>query len=141
MKKLIVTAIYLVSIGAFAQTEPTTTAELEARGTKRLDQERLATLIQGNTLLHEKIKSSIAYDMWYRPDGNRVFYTGGPNIGRRFEGWYKIKDGKRCELSTGGGEVCFTVYPIEEDKYFLCDSAGKCDWTFTVEEGNSSKLE
>lgn len=126
---------------AHAQTEPTTVRALQAEGKSAITQEQLEVLIIGNTLSHQKLKSTVAFDMWYRPDGQRVYWTGGPNIGRRFEGWYKIKDGQRCELSGGGGEVCFRLFPADDDQYFLCDQNDRCDWLLRVEKGNPLGIE
>lgn len=126
---------------ALAQTEPTTVKALQAQGKSAIGQEQLESLIVGNTLSHQKLKSTVAFEMWYRPDGQRVYWTGGPNIGRRFEGWYKIKDGQRCELSGGGGEVCFRLFPADEGRYFLCDQNDRCDWILGIEKGNPLGIE
>lgn len=133
--------LLVASASSFAKDEPTSVQALEAKGIKPVAQEKLGELIVGNTLLHRNLRSVNQLDMLYRADGNRVYWTGGPGIGRRFEGWYKINDGKRCELSGGGGEVCFTLYPAGSDEYFVCDAAGKCDWIVTFEKGNPLKIE
>jgi hypothetical protein len=133
--------LFAAATSAFAKDEPTSVQALEGRGVKAVAQEKLAELIVGNTLLHRNLRSVNQLDMYYRADGNRVYWTGGPGIGRRFEGWYKIRDGKRCELSGGGSEVCFTFFPAENGEFFVCDAAGKCDWIVTIEKGNPLKIE
>jgi len=136
MKKSAAALMAMCLALAQAQDAPVSTGQLEAVGKKALDQAALAKLITGNTLRHVKLASSIRYDMLYQASGTRIYWTGGPGIGKRFEGWYKVAGGKRCELSGGGGEVCFTLYPAEAGRYFLCDANGRCDWTLTVEAGN-----
>lgn len=117
------------------------TDSLVKEGKRSLNQMELEQLIIGNTLKHKKLSSSLQLDMHYRSDNIRVYWTGGPNIGKRFEGWYKIKDGKRCELSGGGGEVCFILYPYKQENFLLCDSNNRCDWELTVEKGNPDRIE
>jgi len=136
-KFLALTLMFMSSV-AFSQVQ---VDALIKDGKKSLNQTELLELITGNTLKHKKLNSSLQLNMHYRSDNIRVYWTGGPNIGKRFEGWYKIKDGKRCELSGGGGEVCFTLYPSESNKYFLCDSNNRCDWEVTVEKGNPESIE
>jgi hypothetical protein len=136
MRKIAAALLAACACLAQAQDAPVSTRQLEAEGKKPLDQATVVKLVTGNTLRHVKLASSIRYDMLYQASGNRIFWTGGPGIGKRFEGWYKIVDGKRCELSGGGGEVCFTLYPADAGRYFLCDSNGKCDWILSVETGN-----
>ena len=131
-------AIVLFSNVALSQVM---TDSLVKEGKRSLNQIELEQLIIGNTLKHKKLSSSLQLDMHYRSDNIRVYWTGGPNIGKRFEGWYKIKDGKRCELSGGGGEVCFTLYPYKQEKFLLCDSNNRCDWELTVEKGNPDRIE
>jgi hypothetical protein len=143
MKSTSIPAIFLlvVSSAVFSQ-ERTTTANLEKTKAVALSQTELSDLIVGNTLRHSKIQGSQKLDMYYSTSGNRIFYSGGANIGMRFEGWYKIKDGKRCEQSSGGGhEVCFTLYKYEDQNYYLCDSKGQCDWTLTILKGNALEIE
>ncbi len=125
-----------------AAQDRTTTAELAKKGVPALTQEELTTLIVGNTLRHTKLQGSQKLDMLYKDSGTRIFYSGAANIGMRFEGWYKIKDGKRCEQSSGGGhEVCFTLYKFDSEKYYACDAKGQCDWTLTVAKGNPLGIE
>ena len=131
-------AIMLFSNVALSQVM---TDSLVKEGKRSLNQMELEQLIIGNTLKHKKLSSSLQLDMQYRSDNIRVYWTGGPNIGKRFEGWYKIKDGKRCELSGGGGEVCFTLYPYKQENFLLCDSNNRCDWELTVEKGNPDRIE
>ena len=131
----------IISVHAFAH-DKTTTSDLTKRSVPALTQEELVELIVGNTLRHTKLNGSQKLDMIYKETGNRVFYSGGPNIGMRFEGWYKIKDGKRCEQSSGGGhEVCFTLYKADVDIFYLCDAKGQCDWTMTATKGNPLGIE
>ncbi len=131
-------AMMLVSNVALSQVM---TDSLVKEGKRSLNQMELEQLIIGNKLKHKKLSSSLQLDMHYRSDSIRVYWTGGPNIGKRFEGWYKIKDGKRCELSGGGGEVCFTLYPHKQENFLLCDSNNRCDWELTVEKGNPDRIE
>lgn len=138
IKKSLAIALTLASSLVFSQVQVET---LVKDGKTPLTQAELIELITGNTLKHKKLNSSLQLDMHYRSDNVRVYWTGGPNIGKRFEGWYKIKDGKRCELSGGGGEVCFTFYPSESKKYFLCDSNNRCDWEVSIEKGNPDSIE
>jgi hypothetical protein len=138
INKSLAATLALASSVAFSQVQVDT---LVKDGKNSLTQTELVELITGNTLKHRKLNSSLQLDMHYRSDNIRVYWTGGPNIGKRFEGWYKIKDGKRCELSGGGGEVCFTLYPSASNKYFLCDSNNRCDWEVTVEKGNPDSIE
>lgn len=120
----------------------TSTNDLAKRGVAALTQEELSALIVGNTLRHSKLQGSQKLDMLYKESGTRVFYSGAANIGMRFEGWYKIKDGKRCEQSSGGGhEVCFTLHKIDNEKYYVCDTKGQCDWTLTSVKGNPLGIE
>ena len=86
-------AIMLFSNVALSQVM---TDSLVKEGKRSLNQMELEQLIIGNTLKHKKLSSSLQLDMHYRSDNIRVYWTGGPNIGKRFEGWYKIKDGKVC---------------------------------------------
>jgi hypothetical protein len=130
---------FVVTLAVHAQ--PTSVQALSEKGIKPVGHDQLSELIVGNTLRHSKLESVLKLDMWYREDGIRVYWTGGPGLGRRFEGWYQIKQGRRCELSGGGGEVCFTLYPAFRDQYFLCDQNGKCDWTLSVEKGNPLRIE
>ncbi len=126
---------------AWAQ-DRTTTTELAKSGIPSLTQDELSALIVGNTLRHTKLQGSQKLDMLYKDTGTRVFYSGAANIGMRFEGWYKIKDGKRCEQSSGGGhEVCFTLFKIDNEKYYACDAKGQCDWTLTAVKGNPLGIE
>jgi hypothetical protein len=126
----------ILAASTWAQ-DRTTTADLTQRGSPALTQEELVALIVGNTLRHAKIQGSQKLDMLYKETGTRVFYSGAANIGMRFEGWYRIKDGKRCEQSSGGGhEVCFTLHKIDHEKYYVCDAKGQCDWTLTAVRGN-----
>lgn len=97
---LLLTAI--LSEPSFAQ-EKTSASDLAKRGIPALNQEQLVELIVGNTLRHSKLQGAQKLDMIYKDSGHRIFYSGGPNIGMRFEGGYKIKDGKRCEQSSGSG--------------------------------------
>ena len=139
-----VSALLLLLVAAAsssAKDEPTSVAALEANGVKPVTQERLVELIVGNTLLHRNLRSVNDLDILYRADGIRVYWSGGPGIGRRFEGWYKIRDGKRCELSVSRGEVCFTLYPARSDDYFVCDAAGMCDWIVAIEKGNPLRID
>jgi hypothetical protein len=107
-----------------------------------MTQDELTALIVGNTLRHTKLQGSQKLDMHYKETGNRVFYSGAANIGMRFEGWYKIKDGKRCEQSSGGGqEVCFTFYKIDSERHYLCDAKEQCDWTVISVKGNPLGIE
>ena len=132
---------FFLTCSALAQ-DRATTSELGKRGIPALTQEELTTLIVGNTLRHSKLQGSQKLDMLYKDNGNRVFYSGAANIGMRFEGWYKIKDGKRCEQSSGGGnEVCFTLYKIDAEKFYLCDAKGQCDWALTSVKGNPLGIE
>lgn len=133
--------LLVMATPSLAKDEPTSVQALEGRGVKPVTQEKLAELIVGNTLLHRNLRTVNQLDMYYRADGNRVYWTGGSGIGRRFEGWYKIRDGKRCELSGGGSEVCFTLYPAGNDEFFVCDAAGKCNWIVAIEKGNPLKIE
>lgn len=131
----------IFTVSALAQ-DRTSTNDLAKRGVAALTQEELTALIVGNTLRHSKLQGSQKLDMLYKESGTRVFYSGAANIGMRFEGWYKIKDGKRCEQSSGGGhEVCFTLHKIDSEKYYICDSKGQCDWTLTVAKGNPLGIE
>lgn len=138
IKKTLALALTAASTLVFSQVQVET---LLKDGKAPLTQTELTELITGNTLKHKKLNSSLQLDMHYRSDNIRVYWTGGPNIGKRFEGWYKVKDGKRCELSGGGGEVCFTLYPSQSNKYLLCDSNNRCDWEVTVEKGNPDSIE
>lgn len=132
---------FILTGSALAQ-DRTTTTELAKRGIPSLTQDELTALIVGNTLRHAKLQGSQKLDMLYKDTGTRVFYSGAANIGMRFEGWYKVKDGKRCEQSSGGGhEVCFTLYKIDSDKYYVCDAKGQCDWTLTSVKGNPLGIE
>lgn len=137
---LLLTAIILTG-SALAQ-DRTTVSELSKRGIPALTQDELAALIVGNTLRHTKLQGSQKLDMLYKETGTRVFFSGAANIGMRFEGWYKIKDGKRCEQSSGGGhEVCFSLYKIENEKYYVCDAKGQCDWALISVKGNPLGIE
>lgn len=120
----------------------TSVSELIKRGIPALTQDELTALIVGNTLRHTKLQGSQKLDMHYKDTGTRVFYSGAANIGMRFEGWYKIKDGKRCEQSSGSGqEVCFTLHKINNEKYYVCDAKGQCEWTLTSVKGNPLGIE
>jgi hypothetical protein len=132
---------FILTGSAFAQ-ERTSTSELGKKGLVPLTQEELTALVVGNTLRHSRIQGTAKLDMFYKHTGTRVFYSGGANIGMRFEGWYKIKDGKRCEQSSGGGhEVCFTLYKINNEDHYVCDAKGQCDWTMTSVKGNPLGIE
>lgn len=141
MRIVALLALLAAAPSSLAKDEPTSVQALEGRGAKPVPQEKLAELVVGNTLLHRNLRSVNQLDMLYRADGNRVYWTGGPGIGRRFEGWYKIRDGKRCELSGSGSEVCFTFYPAENGEFYVCDASGRCDWLVAIEKGNPLKIE
>jgi hypothetical protein len=133
--------VFILAGSVWAQ-DRTTVSELSKKGLPALTQDELTALIVGNTLRHTKLQGSQKLDMHYKETGNRVFYSGAANIGMRFEGWYKIKDGKRCEQSSGGGqEVCFTLYKIDSEKYYACDAKGQCDWTLISVKGNPLGIE
>ena len=133
--------VFILTGPALAQ-DRTTVSELGKRGVQALTQDELIRLIVGNTLRHTKLQGSQKLDLLYKDSGTRVFYSGAANIGMRFEGWYKIKDGKRCEQSSGGDhEVCFTIYKIENEKFYICDAKGQCDWTLTSVKGNPLGIE
>ena len=132
----------LILTGSALAQDRTTVSELGKRGIQALTQDEMVRLIVGNTLRHTKLQGSQKLDMLYKESGTRVFYSGAANIGMRFEGWYKIKDGKRCEQSSGGGhEVCFTIYKIDSEKFYICDAKGQCDWMLTSVKGNPLGIE
>jgi len=136
-----ITAFLLSLAFVGSASSQVTTESLAKEGIKPLTQTELEQLVIGNTVRHKRLNSNLEVDIFYRNDNTRVYWTLGANKGARFEGWYKIRDGKRCELSSRGGELCFTMYPQMKNKYLICDTSEKCEWEATVDKGNPDQIQ
>lgn len=138
LKYMVLTSIAMAVTSVSAKGSDLTVNSLTASGFSPLSNEELTTTIVGNTLVHTS-QSGQTVTIYYQNDGNRIFKMGA----RRFEGPYEIKDNRRCESSTQGGSVCMLIYKAERDQYIVCDprDGGRCNWTMTVEKGNSRGLQ
>lgn len=138
MKPVLLMATVFACISSPALSQGITNESLLKSGLSPINTNELREIIVGNTLVHRSL-SGQTIPMYYRPDGNRVFTMGE----RRFEGPYTIKDNRRCESSSQGGEVCMTIYKTKPTQYVVCDprDGGRCIWTMEVEAGNSRGMQ
>lgn len=138
IKPILLMAIVFTCFSFNANSQDITNDSLLKSGLSPLNGDNLKEIIIGNTLIHTS-SSGQTIPMYYRPDGKRVFTMGA----RRFEGPYAIKDNRRCESSSQGGEVCMTIYKIKPTQYVVCDprDGGRCIWTMEIEPGNSRGIQ
>lgn len=138
MKPILLMAMVLTCISFTVSSQEITNESLLNSGLSPISTNELRDIIVGNTLVHRSSSNQII-PMYYRPDGNRVFIMGA----RRFEGPYSIKDNRRCESSSQGGEVCMTIYKMKPTQYVVCDprDGGRCIWTMEIEPGNSRGIQ
>lgn len=138
IKHLLVITAALTFSPSMVNGQEITIESLSKNGLRPIPTEELKQIIVGNTLVHTSL-SGQNIPMYYRTDGKRVFSMGA----RRFEGPYTIRDDRRCESSSQGGEVCMTIYKTKPTQYVVCDprDGGRCIWTMEVEAGNSRGIQ
>lgn len=131
-----VAAVLMFSLPAMAQAVSETS--LKERGTP-LSTAELQAFFTGKTAYHKNLKTGQNLPIYFDPSGTRYFKVGGAKV---LSTAWSITDGKRCEETTAGPEVCMTVYKAGSDMY-LCDPryAGECQWQIVrVADGDPEKL-
>lgn len=138
MKPVIAGFIVSVIVYGSANASELTVSSLSEKGILPLSNSTLQSIIVGNTLIHTSASNQVI-PMYYRSEGVRIFSIGS----RRFEGAYTIKNDRRCEASAQGGEVCMAIYEMAPGRYVVCDprDGERCNWTMTVEKGNSRGIQ
>jgi hypothetical protein len=132
----IVTAALIATLPATAQV--VAEASLKERGAA-LNTAELQAFFTGKTAYHKNLKTGQNLPIYFDPSGMRYFKVGGAKV---LSTAWSIADGKRCEETTAGPEVCMTVYKAGSDVY-LCDPryAGECLWQILrVADGDPEKL-
>lgn len=138
MRLRVVSFVVATVLAIPAMAQVVSEASLKERGTP-LGTAELQALFTGKTAYHKNLKTGQNLPIYFDASGMRYFKVGGTKV---LSTAWSIADGKRCEETTAGPEVCMTVYKAGSDVY-LCDPryAGECLWQILrVADGDPEKL-